>query len=215
MKGCFKDSLVRAYTQFAVHAIRHIVRNDRRNAWEIVGTSIPVSRSTWSKWQNERTEIEIGSVLHFITASDFPVRTIPLVSTTKVVREAIARTLTYIRIYPPHPELMPTEERDSTPDVACWSWLNEELGSLKPPFRRPSQLPSILLSSAEKLYPNLSFKIEDVPGLDARMSFPKAGDAMISWFGAWTVFRVATNEYFWLWQRGKPRYEKVWCGHGI
>jgi hypothetical protein len=211
IRGCFDEVIVGSYRQGFLQSVKQTLTGNHPEIFVSIGKAIPTISSNITKWKNG-APITFDMLFLFFAASDFPMSDIRFPGAVSVIRSAVARALTYIRVYPPAIEFVEAGGDFTQRDAECWSFIRRHRLFIS---GRP--LPREILDEVERRYPDLTLKANDVPMLKSVMDGPRKDLTMIAWFDHWLIFKHATSFHariFWLWESIYPQYAKIWSQDG-
>lgn len=199
---------------------------DRDALWWKVASEHALDRKMRIKWNTGEADPQLEELdIYFPRfCATHPSCTIPASDDILApVRLGIARTLTYIRVFPP--ETTPKEFSDATtvaPEVeACWATLRRHVH-----YRRHRDLNQHALDSVGDKYGNRVCMDADAIGrwkLDIENG--SSDSAVPTWFWPWAIFKYATtkqltasnrttvaNPHRWIWNTRQAGQADLWRG---
>jgi hypothetical protein len=215
IRGCFYDGIVDRYRQVILQTIREAPGVNSRDIFESIGKAIPTTPSNIPKWREGTLSVPFDKLFSFFGACDFPISAIQFPSAATIVRAAISRTLTYVRVYPPDIEFVEAGKGFTEREADCWSYVRRHRL-----FVEKGPLDPNILDEVEKRYPDLTLQPEDVILLKDVMEGRRNERSFMVWFKHWTIFSYATKFHpfhpriFWLWESPYPPYAKIWNQDG-
>jgi hypothetical protein len=189
-----------------------LLLDDDSNSLESIGKAIPAAPSNITGWRDGSTEINYDWLFLFFAACDFPISAIQFPDAGRVIRQAIACALTYVRVYPPAPEFVEAGEGFTERESRCWTFIRKHRL-----FKDKRPLDRRIWDEVEGRFPDLLLKSENIPKLKDIMDHPIREHEMMNWLDYWTVFIYATryrDRIYWLWDDNHPQYVKIWSQDG-
>jgi hypothetical protein len=211
VRGCFNESIHNCYRETVLQAIGEAFGTGDEDLLDLIGKAIPTGASNVNGWKDGTTPFLYDMQFLLFAACDFPISAIPFPDAARVIRRAIARTLMYVRAYPPDPQFVDAGRGFTEREAECWRFVRSSRL-----FRDRKPLDRRILDEVESRFPDLILKSGDLYTLKDVMDNRKFGHSMMIWLDYWSIFIYSTrykDKIYWLWDRAHPQYPKIWSSN--
>lgn len=175
---------------------------DQKKIWEEVIGVIGANKATLTRWNSGETDPPWEQLIKYFDHTDCPGEDLPLLDRRAALRFAIARTLTYILVYP----WSATSGPVGAPDALrrCW-----KIAENHKYYQRFADMNQNLLDRIVVSVPQVMVKVDMIGSVRQRMEGHPRQDDPLYW--PFAIFKLATfsrysrtepteNAFRWIWQ---------------